>query len=143
MFDLRALYQEVIIDHNRHPRNCRRLDSADRIAEGYNPLCGDRLTVYVKLHEGVVEDVSFEGSGCAISVASASLMTEHIKGKTAHEVDQLSRAFAPWLRTQRLPKRPLESSKFLPGCANFRRASNVRPWPGTPSSRHCLMSIAR
>ncbi len=52
MFDLRSLYQEVIIDHNRHPRNCRRLDSADRIAEGYNPLCGDRLTVYVKLHEG-------------------------------------------------------------------------------------------
>nr|MBA2592524.1 SUF system NifU family Fe-S cluster assembly protein [Gammaproteobacteria bacterium] len=77
MFDLKALYQEVIIDHNRHPRNCHRLADADRVADGFNPLCGDRLTVYLKLRDGVIADVAFEGEGCAISVASASLMTEH------------------------------------------------------------------
>jgi nitrogen fixation NifU-like protein len=89
MFDLRSLYQEVIIDHNRSPRNCGKLDGADRIAEGYNPLCGDRLTVYVKLADGVITDVSFEGSGCAISVASASLMTDALKGRTEAEAAAL------------------------------------------------------
>ncbi|MGH8468796.1 MAG: Fe-S cluster assembly sulfur transfer protein SufU [Gammaproteobacteria bacterium] len=119
MFDLRALYQEVIIDHNRHPRNCRRLDSADRIAEGYNPLCGDRLTVYVKLHEGVVEDVSFEGSGCAISVASASLMTEHIKGKTAHAVDQLFARFHSMVTDATPTEEALGKLEVLAGVREF------------------------
>ncbi|MGH8478994.1 MAG: Fe-S cluster assembly sulfur transfer protein SufU [Gammaproteobacteria bacterium] len=85
MFDLKALYQEVIIDHNRHPRNCHELADADRVADGFNPLCGDRLTVYVKLQDGVIADAAFEGEGCAISVASASLMTEHLRGKTEAE----------------------------------------------------------
>lgn len=85
MFDLKSLYQEVIIDHNRHPRNYHRLEDANRVAEGYNPLCGDRLTLYLKLEEGIIRDISFEGSGCAISTASASLMTEHLKGKTEAE----------------------------------------------------------
>lgn len=85
MFDLKALYQEVIVDHNRHPRNCHRMNDATRRAEGYNPLCGDRLTVYLKLEQGKIVDVSFEGTGCAISVASASLMTEYLKGKTEAE----------------------------------------------------------
>jgi nitrogen fixation NifU-like protein len=85
MFDLKALYQEVIIDHNRHPRNCHRLADADRVADGFNPLCGDRLTVCLKLQDGVIADAAFEGEGCAISVASASLMTEHLKGKTESE----------------------------------------------------------
>ncbi|MGH8583125.1 MAG: Fe-S cluster assembly sulfur transfer protein SufU [Gammaproteobacteria bacterium] len=85
MLDLRSLYQEVIIDHNRHPRNFRRMPGAVHVAEGYNPLCGDRLTVYLRMQNGVVADLSFEGEGCAISTASASLMTEHLKGKSEAE----------------------------------------------------------
>ncbi|MFH1278128.1 MAG: Fe-S cluster assembly sulfur transfer protein SufU [Candidatus Eisenbacteria bacterium] len=89
MSDLRELYQEVIIDHSKKPRNFRRPDGFNRKAEGYNPLCGDRFTVYLKLEEGVIRDIGFEGSGCAISTASASMMTEDIKGKPremAHQV---------------------------------------------------------
>ncbi|MGH8472491.1 MAG: Fe-S cluster assembly sulfur transfer protein SufU [Gammaproteobacteria bacterium] len=89
MFDLKTLYQEVIIDHNRHPRNCHRLADADRVADGFNPLCGDRLTVYIKLRDGVIADAAFEGEGCAISVASASLMTEYLKGKTEAEAQAI------------------------------------------------------
>lgn len=83
MDDLRELYQEVILDHGKRPRNLRCLPDATCCAHGQNPLCGDQLTVYLKLDDqGVVQDVSFEGKGCAISVASASLMTELIRGKT-------------------------------------------------------------
>jgi nitrogen fixation NifU-like protein len=85
---LRDLYQEVILDHNRRPRNFRALDVASK-AEGHNPLCGDRLTVYVKLEDGVITDAAFQGSGCAISKASASLMTESVKGKTVKEAEAL------------------------------------------------------
>ncbi len=85
MFDLGELYQQLILDHNRSPRNHRRIEAADRTAQGYNPLCGDRVTVYVTIRDGVVEDVAFEGSGCAISTAAASMMTEQVKGKTAEE----------------------------------------------------------
>lgn len=93
MFDLKALYQEVIIDHNRNPRNCHRIEDATRVAEGYNPLCGDKLTLYLKLNDGVITDVSFEGEGCAISVASASLMTEHLKRKTEEQARALFERF--------------------------------------------------
>ena len=86
--DLQELYQEVILDHNRRPRNFRTLEGA-RKAEGFNPLCGDRLTVFLKVDDGVVRDVAFQGSGCAISKASASLMTESIKGKTLADVAAL------------------------------------------------------
>ena len=86
--DLDDLYQEVILDHNRRPRNFRAL-SEGRRAEGYNPLCGDRLTVYLRIDNDVIKDVSFEGSGCAISKASASLMTESVKGKTLAEAQAL------------------------------------------------------
>jgi nitrogen fixation NifU-like protein len=79
--ELDELYREVILDHNRRPRNFRVIDGGRR-AEGFNPLCGDRLTVYVRLDHGVIADVSFQGSGCAISKASASLMTESVKGQT-------------------------------------------------------------
>ena len=92
--DLRNLYQEVIFDHNRNPRNFRALSDANRKADGFNPLCGDQLTVYIKLNaSGVIEDVSFEGKGCAISTASASIMTETLKGKTEHEAERLFRDF--------------------------------------------------
>lgn len=89
MSELRDLYQEVILDHNRSPRNFGHLDDANRRADGHNPLCGDRLDVTVKVVEGVVTDLRFEGSGCAISKASASLMTEAVKGKTIDEFHEL------------------------------------------------------
>ena len=93
MSELRDLYQELILDHNKLPRNFRKLEGANRSAEGYNPLCGDKVTVYLKFQDGVVKEVSFEGSGCAISKASASVMTESLKGKTAEEVEALFEKF--------------------------------------------------
>jgi nitrogen fixation NifU-like protein len=87
--DLRDLYQQVIMDHNKKPRNFRDMPTANHLAHGNNPLCGDALVVYLKMENGVIEDVSFQGSGCAISVASASLMTESIKGKTLAEAEAI------------------------------------------------------
>lgn len=89
MFDLQELYQEVIVDHNRSPRNFGKMDNADTTLEGFNPLCGDRLTLYVKTDGEQISDVQFDGSGCAISVASASLMTEAMKGKTIEQAQDL------------------------------------------------------
>lgn len=93
MSDLSALYQEVILDHNRRPRNFGVLEDADHHSEGFNPLCGDRVSVYVKLNESVVDEISFKGSGCAISMASASIMTESLKGQTLEEVKALFESF--------------------------------------------------
>ncbi len=93
MSDLRDLYQEVILDHNRSPRNFGQLEDADGRAVGHNPLCGDRLAIAVKIVDGVVTDLRFDGSGCAISKASASLMTEAIKGKTVDEFHRLFERF--------------------------------------------------
>jgi len=86
---IRDLYQEVVFDHNRNPRNFRVMDDANRKIDGFNPLCGDRITLYAKVSGGVIEDVSFQGSGCAISTASASLMTEIVRGKTEQEAEAL------------------------------------------------------
>ena len=83
--ELRDLYQEVVIDHSKQPRNFHKLEDATQTAEGFNPLCGDQLTVYVKLVGGVIEDIAFQGDGCAISKASASLMTAALKGKKEEE----------------------------------------------------------
>ncbi|HEY3282650.1 MAG TPA: SUF system NifU family Fe-S cluster assembly protein [Armatimonadota bacterium] len=93
MSDLRELYQEVILDHNRSPHNFRQIENATRKAEGYNPLCGDRLTLYLRLDNGVIRDVAFQGSGCAISKASASLMTDSLKGKSVEEAEALFELF--------------------------------------------------
>ncbi len=93
MSDLRELYQEVIFDHNRNPRNFGRPADANRRAEGYNPLCGDKVTIYLKVEGGRIADAAFEGSGCAISTASASLMTEALKGKTEAEAERLFESF--------------------------------------------------
>ena len=90
--DLRALYQEVILDHNKRPRNFRVIENG-RKAEGYNPLCGDRVTVYLRVEDGRIQDASFQGSGCAISKASASLMTDAVKGKTVEEAERLFQRF--------------------------------------------------
>jgi len=92
MSDLQDLYQEVILDHNRRPRNFRVLDEG-RKAEGYNPLCGDRLTVYLRVEDGVIKEATFQGAGCAISKASASIMTDVVKGKTLQEAEALFERF--------------------------------------------------
>ena len=89
MSDLEDLYQEVILDHNKSPRNYRTMANANRKAEGYNPLCGDHVTVYLHVKDGVIDDISFQGSGCAISKASASMMTSELKGKSAAAAHEL------------------------------------------------------
>ena len=93
MSELRELYQEVILDHSKKPRNRRRPETVYRKAEGHNPLCGDRVTVYVSVEDGEIRDVSFEGSGCAISTASASMMTEILKGKSVEQARAIFERF--------------------------------------------------
>lgn len=99
------LYQELILDHGRRPRNFRALDGANRKAEGYNPLCGDKIKVFVTLRDDVVQDISFQGAGCAISTASASLMTETLKGKTRTEAEHLLERFHEMLTSEQGAKR--------------------------------------
>ena len=95
--DLQALYRQTVLDHSRHPRNFLRLDPADRIAVGHNPLCGDKITLYLRLDNGQIENLTFEGTGCAISMASASIMTESIKNHdlddAQKEIDKIMREF--------------------------------------------------
>lgn len=93
MANLSGLYQDLILDHNRAPQNFRRMDNANRRVEGSNPLCGDRLTVWLRMEDDVIQDVAFQGSGCAISKASASLMTSAVKGKTRVEAEVLFERF--------------------------------------------------
>ena len=93
MSELRDLYQQVILDHNRKPRNCYVMSCATRTADGHNPLCGDTVKVYLRISDGRIEEISFQGSGCAICTASTSLMTESVKGKTVAETTQLFRTF--------------------------------------------------
>lgn len=87
--DLKDLYHEIIVDHNRRPRNFRRLENANRMSEGYNPLCGDKLKLYLHVEDDTIQDLAFEGSGCAISTASASLLTEVLKGKPVKDAEAL------------------------------------------------------
>ena len=89
MFDVKDLYQEVIVDHNRNPRNFGKLDPAGKKLEGFNPLCGDRLTLYLNVNGDYISDLSFDGYGCAISIASASLMTEGVKGKSVQQAESI------------------------------------------------------
>ena len=93
MSELSELYQQVILDHNKKPRNFQKLEGANRMSEGFNPLCGDQLTVYMLMDEGVVKDLSFVGTGCAISKAAASMMTQAVKGKTREEALTLFHEF--------------------------------------------------
>jgi nitrogen fixation NifU-like protein len=93
MSGLRELYQEVILDHGKTPRNFGKLEQVTGCSHGHNPLCGDTVTIYLKIKDGIVEDISFEGRGCAISMASASMMTEILKGKTIAEVQQMFERF--------------------------------------------------
>ena len=93
MSDLSELYQEILLEHNSKPRNFRKLEQATQSAEGYNPLCGDRITLYLSLEDGVIADVAFQGSGCAISRASASMLTQSIKGQSIAKAREIFQAF--------------------------------------------------
>lgn len=119
---LRELYQEVIFDHNRNPRNYRPLPAASHHADGHNPLCGDQLTVYVQVEDGIVREASFVGHGCAISTASASLMTEAVKGKPVEEVEALFRDVHALLTEGRAgtdPARDFGKLEVLAGVKDF------------------------
>ena len=116
--DLQELYQEVILDHNKRPRNFRAIEHGQK-AEGYNPLCGDRLTVYLRVENGRIEDASFQGSGCAISKASASLMTDSVKGKTLEEAGDLFERFHGMIT--RAPEEPVDDLGKLTVFAGVRQ----------------------
>jgi nitrogen fixation NifU-like protein len=118
MSDLSDLYQEVILDHNRRPRNFRALPVASHTAEGYNPLCGDRLTLYLKVAEDTIEDVSFQGAGCAISKASASMMTDALKGRSVAEANLLFERFHRMVTTP--PDQAVEDMGKLSSLAGVR-----------------------
>ena len=118
MSDLSDLYQEVILDHNRRPRNFHALEGASHSAEGYNPLCGDRLTLYLKLNVDTIEEVSFEGAGCAISKASASMMTDALKGRSVAEASALFERFHRMVTTP--PSEPVEDLGKLSALAGVR-----------------------
>ena len=117
--DLRALYQEVILDHYKNPRNFRELDPVDFRAEGYNPLCGDQVAIYVRMNGDRVEDVTFQGVGCAISTASASLMTEAVKGKTRAEADRIFESFRRLVTADGGPPEDLGKLKILGGVRDY------------------------
>ena len=121
--DVRELYQSTILDHNKRPRNFRVPEAANREARGSNPLCGDQLTVYLRLENGVVEDVGFQGSGCAISKASASLMTEAVKGKALADLDALFARFHALVTSS--PSVPAETD----GLGKLAVFSGVREYP--------------
>lgn len=116
--DLQELYQEVILDHNKRPRNFRAIEHGQK-AEGYNPLCGDRLTVYLRVENGRIQDASFQGSGCAISKASASLMTDSVKGKTLEEAGDLFERFHGMIT--RAPEEPVDDLGKLTVFAGVRQ----------------------
>jgi len=116
--DLQDLYQEVILDHNKRPRNFRAIEHGQK-AEGYNPLCGDRLTVYLRIENGRIQDASFQGSGCAISKASASLMTDSVKGKTLEEASDLLERFQRMIT--RAPEEPVDDLGKLTVLAGVRQ----------------------
>jgi nitrogen fixation protein NifU and related proteins len=115
---LQELYQEVILDHNKRPRNFRVIAGGQK-AEGHNPLCGDRLTVYLRVEQGRIVDVSFQGSGCAISKASASLMTDSVKGKTLEEADVLFKRFHQMITRE--PDEPVDGLGKLSVFAGVRQ----------------------
>ncbi len=123
MADLTELYQQVILDHNRKPRNFRVIEDADRVSFGDNPLCGDKIKVYLKLNGNVIEDVSFFGSGCAISQSSASLMTQSVLGKTVEEAIDLFTRFHSMVTTE------IGSAIDETGLGKLRAFGGVREFP--------------
>jgi nitrogen fixation protein NifU and related proteins len=120
MSELKNLYQQVILDHNKTPRNFRKPERSNRKAEGFNPVCGDQLVIYVEFENDLIRDIGFQGSGCAISKASASLMTESVKGKSRNEAQQLYKRLKSILK---------DSSDDLSILGNLAPLSGVREFP--------------
>lgn len=112
MHDLRELYQEVILDHNKRPRNYRAIDNATHKAKGHNPLCGDQVKIFLHVTDDTIQDISFQGQGCAISTASASLMTEILQGKTVAEAEQLFHQFHDLLTQEEADTAPKDMGKL-------------------------------
>ncbi|MDQ6975157.1 MAG: SUF system NifU family Fe-S cluster assembly protein [Mariprofundaceae bacterium] len=123
MFDLRSLYQEVIVDHSKSPRHFGKLDPCTHQADGHNPLCGDQLHVYLHIKNGCIDDLSFEGDGCAISVASASIMSETLKGKTLGEFEALFDRF------QQMVTAPVDQPVADDGMGKLTVLAGVREFP--------------
>jgi len=123
MSELSELYQQVILDHNKKPRNFRKLETANHSAEGFNPLCGDQLTVYLDLDDDEVKEISFEGSGCAISKAAASMMTQAVKGKSKQDAEQLFNEF------HRMVTGELDEETTPNKLGNLKIFSGVREFP--------------
>ena len=123
MSELSELYQQVILDHNKKPRNFRKLETANHSAEGFNPLCGEQLTVYLDLDDDEVKEISFEGSGCAISKAAASMMTQAVKGKSKQDAEQLFNEF------HRMVTGELDEETTPNKLGNLKIFSGVREFP--------------
>src|SRR5215467_9957725 len=123
MAELNELYQQVILDHNKKPRNFRRLDTANREQEGYNPLCGDQITLYLQMDGDLIKDVVFQGSGCAISKASASMMTAAVKGKTKGEAEVMFEEF------HRMVKGDLDAETEQNHLGRLKIFAGVREYP--------------
>ena len=120
MFDIKDLYQEIIVDHNRSPRNFGVIDDADKILEGFNPLCGDKLKLYIKTDGQNINDIAFDGSGCAISIASASLMTDAMKNKSIDEAESLFNDFHALITTEeKFDSKHLGKLTVLAGVKDF------------------------
>jgi nitrogen fixation NifU-like protein len=128
--DLNDLYQQVILDHSRSPRNFRVLEGASHIARGANPLCGDRVTVYARIKDDVIQDISFQGSGCAISKASASLLTDSVKGRSKAEVETLFHRMHDLITTGRAADGELGKLAAFAGVHKFpsRVKCAILPW---------------
>lgn len=119
MSGIRDLYQEVILDHNKRPRNFHPIDPSSHQADGHNPLCGDTVTVYLDVRDGIIQDIAFQGAGCAISTASASLMTEALKGKAVTEVQPLFESFHDVVTGEQEPSKPLGKLSILAGVRDY------------------------
>lgn len=130
MSELSELYQQVILDHNKKPRNFRKIESPTHTAEGHNPLCGDQLTIYLDLENDEVKDVSFEGSGCAISKASASMMTQAVKGKSKQKVEELFKGFHSMVTEDEETPEELGNLRIFEGVREFpvRVKCATLPW---------------
>ncbi len=119
MSELRELYQEVILEHSKHPRNFREMEAANHKAEGFNPLCGDHFTIYLNLQGGAINDLSFQGTGCAISKASASMMTQSLKGKSAQEAEEMFTKFHDLVTGQGVGEDSLGKLAVFSGVSEF------------------------
>jgi nitrogen fixation NifU-like protein len=128
--ELTELYQQVILDHSRKPRNFHVLPDANRSAEGNNPLCGDRFTVFLKLEDGIIRDISFQGSGCAISKASASMMTDQLKGKTVAEAEKTFEQYQEMVKTGPVDEEAMGKLAAFAGVSRFpmRVKCAILPW---------------